>query len=179
MFKSLRTSKSLSSVLAGLVLLSLMQLRLSSADTPAAPSAAGAGGYDPAGGRASVDDAYASEVPREAIDSPDQPTLASDEDEQSIPVAEEIDFVKDNSFRKPFEERLKTVAKVDYYGTRYVDCEWYPLEVHTAPAKPGPRADEDRRFLDVRRQQLEPGHQGSRYAAGTWSRGAAGTACDV
>ena len=132
MFKSLRTSKSLSSVLAGLVLLSLMQVGLSSADTPAAPSAAGAGGYDPAGGRAPVDDAYASEVPREAIDSQDQTTLASDEDEQSIPVAEEIDFVKDNSFRKPFEERLKTVAKVDYYGTRYVDCERYPLEIHTA-----------------------------------------------
>jgi hypothetical protein len=99
MFKSPRTSKSLSSVLAGLVLLSLMQVGLSSADTPAAPSAAGAGGYDPAGGRAPVDGAYASEVPREAIDSQDQTTLASDEDEQSIPVAEEIDFVKDNSLR--------------------------------------------------------------------------------
>jgi hypothetical protein len=132
MFKSPGTSKSLSSELAALVLLSLMQVGLSSADTPGAPSAAGAGGYDPAGGRAPVQGAYASEVPREAIDSQDQTTLASDEDEQSIPVAEEIDFVKDNSFRKPFEERLKAVAKVDYYGTRYVDCEQYPLEVHTA-----------------------------------------------
>jgi len=132
MFKSSRASKSLGSVVAGLVLLPLMQVGLSSADTPAAHNTAGAGSYDPAGGRAPVDDAYASEVPREAIDNQDQTTVAADKDEQTIPVAEEIDFVEDNSFRKTFEESLKTVAKIDYYGTRYVDCEQYPLEVHTA-----------------------------------------------
>lgn len=132
MFKSPCTSKSLSSVLTGLALLSLMQVGLSSADAPNAPRAAGVGGYNSAGSHAPLDGAYASEVPREAIDSQDQTTLASDKDEQSIPVAEEIDFVKDNSFRKPFDERLKAVARVDYYGTRYVDCEQYPLEVHTA-----------------------------------------------
>jgi hypothetical protein len=125
-------AKSLSSVLAGLVLLPLTQVGLSSADTPAADVAAGAGNYDPAGGRAPVDGAYASEVPREAIDSQDQTTLAADKDERSIPVAEEIEFVRDNSFRKTFDESLKTVARIDYYGTRYVDCEQYPLEVHTA-----------------------------------------------
>jgi len=124
--------KSLSSVLAGLVLLPLTQVALSSADTPAADNPAGTGSYDPAGGRAPVDGAYASAVPPEAIDSQDQTTLAADKDEQSIPVAEEIDFVRDNSFRKTFEESLKTVAKIDYYGTRYVDCEQYPLEIHTA-----------------------------------------------
>lgn len=75
---------------------------------------------------------YASEVPGEEIANQDQNTLATDKEEQTIPVAEEIDFVKENSFRKPFEESLKTVVKVDYYGTRYVDCERYPLEVHTA-----------------------------------------------
>src|SRR6266446_6994405 len=132
MFKSPRMFTSLSSVLAGLVLLPLMLVGLSSADTPAVDNAAGAGSYDPAGGRAPVDGAYASEVPPEAIDSQDQTTLAADKDEQSIPVAEEIDFVRDNSFRKTFEESLKTVAKIDYYGTRYVDCEQYPLEVHAA-----------------------------------------------
>ncbi len=132
MSKSSRTSQSLRSVLTGLMLLPLMQVGLSSADTPAADNVVGAGSHDPAGGPAPVDGAYASEVPREAIDSQDQTTLASDQDEQSIPVAEEIDFVKDNSFRKTFEESLKTVAKVDYYGTRYVDCEQYPLAVHTA-----------------------------------------------
>jgi hypothetical protein len=125
-------AKSLNSVLAGLMLLPLMQVGLSSAGKPAADNAAGAGSYDPSGGRAPVDGAYASEVPPDAIDSQDQTTLAADKDEQSIPVAEEIDFVRDNSFRKTFEERLKTVAKIDYYGTRYVDCEQYPLEVHTA-----------------------------------------------
>ncbi len=88
--------------------------------------------HDPAGGRAPVDDSYASEVPRDEIRDQNQATLAADKGEQSIPVAEEIDFVTGNSFRKPFEESLKTVAKVDYYGTRYVDCEQYPLEVHTA-----------------------------------------------
>ena len=124
-------SKSLSSVLAGIVLL-LMQVGSSSAETPPAGNAAGAGNPDPAGARAAVDGAYASEVPREVIRNQDQTTLAADKDEQSIPVAEEIDFVRDNSFRKTFEESLKTVDKIDYYGTRYVDCEQYPLELHTA-----------------------------------------------
>jgi hypothetical protein len=124
-------SKSLSSVLAGLMLL-LMQVDSSSADTPVADKGPGAGNNDPAAGRAPVDDGYASEVPHEATDNQDQTTLAADNGEQSSPVAEEIDFVTGNSFRKTFEESLKTVGKVDYYGTRYVDCEQYPLEVHTA-----------------------------------------------
>src|SRR5882757_327007 len=124
-------SKSLSFAFASMVLL-LMQVGSSSADTPAAGKAAGTGNYDPPGGRLPVDGAYASEVPREAIRNQDQTALAADKDEQSIPVAEEIDFVRDNSFRRTFEERLKTVAKVDYHGTRYVGCEQYPLEVHTA-----------------------------------------------
>jgi len=131
MSKSPRMSKLFSSVLAGTVLL-LVQVASSSADTPSVGNAADAGNYGPAGDRALVDGGYASEVPREAIDNQNQSTLAADKDEQSIPVAEEIAFVTDNSFRKTFEESLKTVAKVDYYGTRYVDCEQYPLEVHTA-----------------------------------------------
>ncbi len=131
MSKSSRLSKSLSSVFAGVVLL-LMQVGSSSADTLPAGKVPGAGNDDLASGRAPVDGAYASEVPREAIDDQNQTTLAADKGEQSIPVAEEIDFVTDNSFRKTFDESLKTVAKVDYYGTRYVDCEQYPLEVHTA-----------------------------------------------
>src|SRR5216683_6648207 len=113
MRKSSRMSKTLSSTLAGTALL-LVHVASSSADTPP------------------VDDGYASEVPHEATDNQKQSTLAADKGERSIPVAEEIDFVTGNSFRKAFEESLKTVAKVDYYGTRYVDCEHYPLEVHTA-----------------------------------------------
>src|SRR6266404_693226 len=131
MSQSPRMSKFSSSVLAGMVLL-VMQIGSSPAETPLAGKGPRAGNYDPAGDRAPVDGAYASEVPREAIDDQNQTTLAADKGEQSIPVAEEIDFITDNSFRKAFEESLKTVAKVDYYGTRYVDCEQYPLEVHTA-----------------------------------------------
>lgn len=126
-------SKSWNSLLAGMLPLILVPVASSFAAAPAAGLEAAAvtnpGSLDnqpPANG------AYASEVPREAIDNQDQTTLATDKEEQSIPVAEEIEFVKGNSFRKPFEESLKTVAKVDYYGTRYVDCEHYPLEVHTA-----------------------------------------------
>jgi len=135
MSESPRISKSWSCVLAGIVLmlmLMLMQVSSSSADTPPADKGPGALNHDPAVGRPPVDDGYASEVPREEIINQNQSTLAADTGEQSIPVAEEIEFVTDNSFRKAFEENLKTVAKVHYYGTRYVDCEQYPLEVHTA-----------------------------------------------
>ena len=135
MSESPRMSKSWSCVLAGIVLmlmLMLMQVSSSSADTPPADKGPGALNHDPAVGRPPVDDGYASEVPREEIINQNQSTLAADTGEQSIPVAEEIEFVTDNSFRKAFEENLKTVAKVDYYGTRYVDCEQYPLEIHTA-----------------------------------------------
>jgi hypothetical protein len=129
--KSSHVSKSLSSVLAGLMLL-LVQVGSSSADTPPTDQGLGARNHDSAAGRAPMGEGYASEVPREDIIDRDQSTLAADKGEQSIPVAEEIEFVTGNSFRKPFEESLKTVAKVDYYGTRYVGCESYPLQVHTA-----------------------------------------------
>src|SRR6266853_5421325 len=75
MFKSPHLAKSLSSALAGLVLLPLMQVGLSSANTPAADNAAGVGDYDPAGARAPVEGAYASEVPPEAIDTRIRPHL--------------------------------------------------------------------------------------------------------
>src|SRR5882762_3010345 len=133
MSESPRMSKSWSCVLAGFVLmLLLMQVSSSSADTPPADKGPGALNHDLAVGRPPVDDGYASEVPREEIINRNQSALAADKGEQSIPVADEIEFITGNSFRKPFEETLKTVAKVDYYGTRYVDCEQYPLEVHTA-----------------------------------------------
>jgi hypothetical protein len=120
-------------VLTGAALLTLASAVWSSANaqvisTEAATSAT----RDLAGGPAPATGAYASEVPRDAIDNQDQTTLAADKEEQTIPVAEEIDFVKGNSFRKPFEESLKSVARVDYYGTRYVDCEHYPIELHTS-----------------------------------------------
>ena len=76
---------------------------------------------------------FASEVPqREIIENKDGTALAADNDAGSIPVAEELDFVRENSFRKPYDESLKSVAKVEYYGTRYVGCEQYSLEIHAA-----------------------------------------------
>jgi hypothetical protein len=126
-------SESRNPVLTTVALLTLASAAWSSANAQAITNEAGTNGTrDLAGGPTPANGAYASEVPREEIDYQDQTTLAADKEEETIPVAEEIDFVKDNSFRKPFEESLKSVAEVNYYGTRYVDCEHYPLEVHTA-----------------------------------------------
>jgi hypothetical protein len=101
--------------LTGIVLLMLMPVTASAADTP------------------SVGGGYASEVPQHVtIDNKDGAVLAADDDEGSIPVAQELEFILENSFRKTYDENLKTVAQVEYYGTRYVDCEQYPLEVRTA-----------------------------------------------
>ncbi len=120
-------------LLAGVALLTLAAAAWSSANAQATSNQAVTGETrDLAGGPIPVNGAYASEVPGDEIGNEEQSTLAADKEEQTIPVAEEVDFVKDNSFRKPFEESLKSVARVDYYGTRYVDCEHYPLEVHTA-----------------------------------------------
>ena len=120
-------------LLAGVALLTLASVAWSSANAQVTSNeAATSTTRDLASAPAPASSAYASEVPREAIDDQDQTTLAADQEEQTIPVAEEVDFVKDNSFRKPFEERLKQVAAIDYYGTRYVDCEHYALEVHAA-----------------------------------------------
>ena len=108
-------SKSSGPPLTGIVLLMLMPVTASPAD---APSAGGG---------------YASEVPQHVtIDNKDGAALAADDDEGSIPVARELDFVLENSFRKTYDENLKAVAQVEYYGTRYVDCEQHPLEVRTA-----------------------------------------------
>ncbi len=95
-------SKSSGPPLTGIVLLMLMPVTASAAD---APSAGGG---------------YASEVPQHVtIDKKDGAALAADDDAGSIPVAQELELVK-------------AVAQVEYYGTRYVDCEQYPLEVRTA-----------------------------------------------
>src|SRR5229473_6529983 len=124
---------SLSRRLKGVVLLVLMPIAASQAGASTPGSADETGGPDPGGSHAAAGGAYASEVPQsELIDNKDGTTLAADNDEGSIPVAQELDFVRGNSFRKSYDESLKTVAKVDYYGTRYVGCESYPLAVRTA-----------------------------------------------
>src|SRR6266852_862153 len=126
---------SLSRRLKGVVLLVLMPIAASQAGASTPGSADETGGPDPGGSHAAAGGAYASEVPQsELIDNKDGTALAADNDEGSIPVAQELDFILGNGFRKrgAYDDSLKTVAKVDYYGTRYVGCESYPLEVRTA-----------------------------------------------
>lgn len=126
-------SKSSNPLLASMLLLILVPVASSFAAAPAvgneAAAAANPGSVDshpPAGG------AYASEVPdREIVEYKDG-TLAADNEAGTIPVAQELDFVRENSFRKPYDESLKSVTKVEYYGTRYVGCEQYSLEIHAA-----------------------------------------------
>jgi hypothetical protein len=126
-------SKSWYQSLAGMALLALAL----AAGSPANASIAGnepseTGNRDHAGGPAPANGAYASEVPEPEIVENTAVTLAADNDQDTIPVAQELDFVRGNSFHKPYDESLKTVARVDYYGTRYVDCEQYSIEFHTA-----------------------------------------------
>ncbi|HEV2442360.1 MAG TPA: hypothetical protein VGT07_07540, partial [Steroidobacteraceae bacterium] len=86
--------------------------------TPASP-----GTQAPAGG------SYASEVP------PSENSIGTDltgnSSDDSIPVAAETAFVLRNKYRKQggYDENLKHVARIEYYGTRYVDCEHYPVEI--------------------------------------------------
>src|SRR5215472_10572666 len=78
---------------------------------------------------------YATEVPKsEVIDNKDGTALASDNEADAIPVAEEIDFVKENGFRDrgAFDSSLKTVTSVKYFGTRSVGAEQFQLEVDEA-----------------------------------------------
>ncbi len=127
-------SKFLGPQLAGVLLLLLLPAASSFADAPAAGNqAAATRNPDTADRHSSPDSAYASEVPKvDMIENKNGTTLATDNEEGTIPVAQELDFVQGNSFRKPYDESLKTVAEVEYYGTRYVDCESYRLEVRTA-----------------------------------------------
>jgi hypothetical protein len=111
---------------AGAVLMMLMQTVASPADAQATTNDASARG------------GYASEVPKDRlILNNDGAALAADDDERSIPVALELEFILQNvqnDFRKrgAFDENLKAVVSVDYYGVRYVGSERYPLEIHDA-----------------------------------------------
>jgi len=126
-------SKSSNPLLAGMLLLILVPVASSFAAAPAAGNEAAAvatpGSLD---SHPAADGAYASEVPDRDIVEHKDGTLAADNEAGTIPVAQELDFVRDNSFRKPYDESLKSVAKVEYYGTRYVGCEQYSLEIHAA-----------------------------------------------
>ena len=126
-------SKSSNPLLAGMSLLILVPVASSFAAAPAAGNEAAAvatpGSLD---SHPAADGAYASEVPDRDIVEHKDGTLAADNEAGTIPVAQELDFVRDNSFRKPYDESLKSVAKVEYYGTRYVGCEQYSLEIHAA-----------------------------------------------
>jgi hypothetical protein len=112
-------------------LVGLLPVIASSADAPAAAPEAEAPAAP--GQQTSVSGQYASEVPADEVNGIEEPITGGDS-EYSIPVANEVSFVVGNDFRKRggYDETLKHVAELDYYGTRYVDCEHYPLEIHTA-----------------------------------------------
>lgn len=76
---------------------------------------------------------YASEVPAHVVvvDKTGS-TLATDGTIGSIPVAEELDYVRENAFHKPSDESLKQTSDIDYRGTRYVGCAHYALTIHAA-----------------------------------------------
>src|SRR6266849_5082042 len=119
-----------------MALLMLVLSPASSAEVPAAANAPNAGASaGPAGAGVSAGGDYASEVPKDrVIDDKDGKALAADEDGDTIPVAQEFDFILHNDFRRQgaFDESLKTVVAVSYYGTRHVGGDQYPLEVHDA-----------------------------------------------
>jgi len=120
-------------LLAGIVLLVLVPVASSSPAT--GNEAVATRNPDSAGGHPPADGAYASEVPKgDMIENRDEPTLTAEDDEESIPVAQELEFILGNGFRKrgAYDDSLKTVSRVDYYGTRYVGCEQYSLEIRTA-----------------------------------------------
>jgi hypothetical protein len=126
-------AKSWNPLLAGMLLLILVSVASSFMAAPTAGSEAAAPEDSSAGtGHPPADGGYASEVPDRDIVEHKDGTLAADNEAGTIPVAQELDFVRDNSFRKPYDESLKSVAKVEYYGTRYVGCEQYSLEIHAA-----------------------------------------------
>jgi hypothetical protein len=126
-------SKSLNPPLAGMLLLILVTVASSFAAALAAGNeAAAVPNPSSLDSQLPADGAYASEVPdRDMVEHKDG-TLAADNEAGTIPVAQELDFVRGNSFRKPYDESLKSVVKVEYYGTRYVGCEQYSLEIHAA-----------------------------------------------
>ena len=78
---------------------------------------------------------YASAVPKaETIDNHDGSALATDIGADAIPVAEEVAFVLDNGFRDRggYDATFRTVASVEYQGTRYVGCDQYVLDLRQA-----------------------------------------------
>ncbi|MGH8201809.1 MAG: hypothetical protein ACREVO_15845 [Steroidobacteraceae bacterium] len=131
---------SLSLWLTCAVLLTVMPVAASSADARVGATAAvSTARSDPDGDHAASTGQYASEVPLEEQRNrrPGNATLltiAGGGKDGSIAVADEADFVVGNRFRTDggYDATLKSVARVDYYGTRYVDCEHYRLEIHTA-----------------------------------------------
>lgn len=89
----------------------------------------------PEGSQQASHSGYASEVPADdAIQDKSASAVTSDGNQTTIPVAEEVDFVLQSGFRahENFDNNLKKVARLDYFGARYVGCQQYSAEVHTA-----------------------------------------------
>lgn len=94
--------------------------------------AASAAGTAAAQAQAPAKDSYASEVP--ASENSIGTDLTGKSSDGSIPVAAETAFVLRNKYRKQggYDENLKRVTGIEYYGTRYVDCEHHPVEIRVA-----------------------------------------------
>src|SRR5258708_34779968 len=108
-------SKTLNRTLTGIALLAL----------PAALS--------PASGAEPGPTPYASEVPSNVVRG-DQSGTFLDEDEASMPIAQTTDFIVDQHLQqRGGYASLKSIVSVDYYGTRHVGPERYPLQGHEAP----------------------------------------------
>src|ERR1700730_18970062 len=98
-------SKSLQPPLAGMLLLILVPVASSFAAAPAAGNeAAAAANPGSVDSHSAADGAYASEVPDRDIVEHKDGTLAADNEAGTIPVAQELDFVRDNSFRTAYDE---------------------------------------------------------------------------
>ena len=109
-----------SSSLAAVALLALVPVIASPAD----------GRSDQAAGNGAPSAQYASEVPAaDLLDTKDATALAG---QVSLPIAQSVDeIVNQYLSARGGHAGWNSIVKVDYYGTRYVDCQHYPMEMHT------------------------------------------------
>lgn len=84
----------------------------------------------PAAARLETPGQYASEVPRDVLLDTAGKLFS---DQHSLPIAQDVqEIVNQHEEGRGGYNNLKRIAAVDYYGTRFVDCEHYELETHTA-----------------------------------------------
>jgi hypothetical protein len=96
----------------------------------------------PAAGPEKPSAAYASEVPPDEVDNSQEEAIGTGQ--QSLPIAQSVSEIVDQHVQgRGGYEHLKGIAGVDYTGTRYVDCEHYPLQARTA------RSNQSRTWIKI------------------------------